>query len=237
VSSSFHLAPTTLSIVALAGLAVGVLGILVALIASARAGRARRDLAVLQGGDAHETFVAAVERQRHDIDRLRREVATALDDLALARADLGDAIRHVSMVRYDAFPDMGGRLSFSAAFLDDTADGLILTAINGRSETRCYAKGVRAGASDFALSPEEQQAIALAMRGEPSRPAGRSSRAERREASRGRGRGSRGGGSGSGGSGSGSGGGGKGVDVRGYPAPYDEADDDGGTAESVTIRR
>lgn len=221
MSSSFHLAPTTLSIVALAGLAVGVLGILVALVASARAGRARRDLAVLQGGDAHETFVAAVERQRHDIDRLRREVATALDDLAVARADLGDAIRHVSMVRYDAFPDMGGRLSFSAAFLDDTADGLILTAINGRSETRCYAKGVRAGQSDFALSPEEQQAIALAMQGEASRPAGRSSRAERREASRGRGRVSRG----------------KGVDVQGYPAPYDDADGDGGAAESVTIRR
>jgi hypothetical protein len=59
---------------------------------------------------------------------------------------------------------MGGRLSFSAALLDDAGDGLILTSINGRSETRTYAKGVKAGDSDHSLSPEEQQAIGYANR-------------------------------------------------------------------------
>ena len=63
-----------------------------------------------------------------------------------------------------AFEDMGGRLSFSAALLDDSGDGLVLTSINGRSETRTYAKGVKAGASDHSLSPEEQQAISYATR-------------------------------------------------------------------------
>jgi hypothetical protein len=61
---------------------------------------------------------------------------------------------------------MGGRMSFSAALLDDAGDGLVLTSINGRSETRTYAKGVRAGASDHTMSPEEQQAIAYATRAE-----------------------------------------------------------------------
>ncbi len=68
------------------------------------------------------------------------------------------------MVRYDAFDDMGGRLSFSAALLDDAGDGLVLTSINARSETRTYAKGVKGGASDHSLSPEEQQAITYATR-------------------------------------------------------------------------
>jgi hypothetical protein len=82
-----------------------------------------------------------------------------------ARRDLADALRHVAVVRYDAFGDMGGRLSFTVALLDDASDGLVLTAIHGRSESRTYAKGVKSGASEQALSPEEQQAIDLAMRG------------------------------------------------------------------------
>jgi len=68
-------------------------------------------------------------------------------------------------VRYDAFGDMGGRLSFSAAMLDDGGDGLVLTSIHGRSETRSYIKGVKAGQSEASLSPEELQAISFALRG------------------------------------------------------------------------
>jgi hypothetical protein len=67
------------------------------------------------------------------------------------------------VVRYDAFGDMGGRLSFTAALLDDSGDGLVITSINGRTESRAYAKGVKEGASDQSLSPEEIQAIQLAL--------------------------------------------------------------------------
>jgi hypothetical protein len=81
------------------------------------------------------------------------------------RTALSDALRHVAVVRYDAFGDMGGRLSFTAALLDDAGDGLILTAIHGRSEARTYAKGVIGGSSEQSLSPEEQQAIDAALRG------------------------------------------------------------------------
>ena len=68
-------------------------------------------------------------------------------------------------MRYDAFGDMGGRLSFSAAMLDDGGDGLVLTAIHGRSETRSYIKGVKGGSSEASLSPEELQAISYALKG------------------------------------------------------------------------
>ena len=72
-------------------------------------------------------------------------------------ADFSDFFRTI-------FGDMGGRLSFSAALLDDAGDGIVLTSINGRSETRTYAKGVKGGDSDHSLSPEEQQAISYATR-------------------------------------------------------------------------
>jgi hypothetical protein len=74
------------------------------------------------------------------------------------------ALRHVGVVRYDAFGDMGGRMSFSAALYDDNGDGVVISSINGRSETRTYAKGLSRLQSDQTLSPEEKDAIAEARR-------------------------------------------------------------------------
>ena len=86
-------------------------------------------------------------------------------DLAALRHDIGQALRHVAVVRYDAFGDMGGRLSFSAAVLDANGDGLVLTSIHGRSESRTYAKSIENGRSSIELTPEEKQAVAAARAG------------------------------------------------------------------------
>ena len=159
-----HLDSSTLDVVALsaAGAAIVALGLSLVLAFRLRALRRAHD--VLTGGDAGTTFVEAVQRQRTETQGLRSDVQHLRDDLAAARADLSDALRHVAVVRYDAFGDMGGRLSFSAALLDDAGDGLVITSINGRTETRTYAKGVKGGESDHSLSPEEQQAVGYATR-------------------------------------------------------------------------
>jgi len=127
--------------------------------------RIRRNLILLAANDDGESFVAAVGRGAEQVRGLRREVDDLAALLAQTRAELADAIRHISVVRYDAFGDMGGRLSFSAAMLDDDGDGLVLTAIHGRSETRSYMKGIKSGASDATLSPEELQAVNYALKG------------------------------------------------------------------------
>jgi hypothetical protein len=72
-------------------------------------------------------------------------------------------LTRVAVVRYDAFGDLAGALSFSAALLDDRGNGLVLSSINGRSETRTYAKGVSAGTGEAPLSPEEQEAVQRAL--------------------------------------------------------------------------
>lgn len=74
------------------------------------------------------------------------------------RAGLGTALRHVSVVRYDAFGDVSGRQSFSAAILDDSGDGLVITSLHSRTESRTLLKGITAGAGE-GLSPEEQEAV------------------------------------------------------------------------------
>ena len=162
---TLDLSPTVLAVLAITGTALGLLGTVLAAVALRRLGRLRRDLALLHADDDAESFVAAVARQVEAVDVLRSEVTGAQTDIRGLRLDVTDAIRHVAVVRYDAFGDMGGRMSFSAALVDDDGDGVVLTSINGRSETRTYAKGVQGGASELPLSPEEQQAVDYARRG------------------------------------------------------------------------
>ena len=99
-----------------------------------------------------------VEAQATAIRRLEAAVRQlALGELA------EEAVRHVAVIRFDAFEDMGGRLSFSAALLDGHGDGVVITSINGRQDTRCYAKRVLNGTSAHNLSDEERQAIQEAL--------------------------------------------------------------------------
>ena len=90
-----------------------------------------------------------------DSRALRREVAAL-------KAEQAQALRHVAVIRYDAFTDTGGQLSWSLALLDDSGSGVVMSAIQGRNESRTYAKNVTEWQSGAQLSPEEQDAIALA---------------------------------------------------------------------------
>ena len=90
-----------------------------------------------------------------DLEGLRGEVQAL-------RAEAGEALRHLAVVRYDAFGDMGGRLSWSLALLDDGGNGVVLTSIHGRSEARTYAKNIAAWSCDQAMSPEEEEAVSYA---------------------------------------------------------------------------
>jgi hypothetical protein len=96
--------------------------------------------------------LAAESRLPTDVRGLRAEVEAL-------RQENSEALRHLSVVRYDAFGDMGGHLSWSAAMLDDNGNGFVLTSIHGRSESRTYAKNVAEWSSDQTLSPEEEEAI------------------------------------------------------------------------------
>jgi hypothetical protein len=112
-----------------------------------------------------ERLEAVVEGQARSIQRLE----AAVRQLAMGERRLGEfvegAVQHIGVVRFDAFEDMGGRLSFSAALLDGHGDGVVITSINGRQDARCYAKRVENGTSIHNLSDEEEQAIREALGG------------------------------------------------------------------------
>ncbi|MHB8510725.1 MAG: DUF4446 family protein [Actinomycetota bacterium] len=146
-----------LEFIALAGVSFAGASLAVAFRANARLDKVKRTLGVLHGTDGDEPgdrdlagdIVATVQR----LDRENGELF----------AGVRRCLQNVGLVRFDAFEDMGGRLSFCAAMLDIDGNGLVITSINGRAETRMYAKPVERGVSKYHLSDEEQAAIRRAL--------------------------------------------------------------------------
>jgi hypothetical protein len=132
---SIVLCVTTIAIAAV-GVLAGIIGIMVGMAASRRAARAVRE--------CNELVQGAVGSYG------------TVDPKAL---------RDVAIVRYDALNEMSGQLSFSLALLNAVGDGVVLSSINGRAETRTYAKPVTAGRGEQELSPEEAQAVHSARAG------------------------------------------------------------------------
>ncbi len=153
----------TLALAIVAGIAF--LSFLAVLIFAFRVRRMRREYMVLRGEGGELDLLRAVGRTRKQLEVLNQRVdgiVTAQEEAAAARRF---ALQKFYMVRYDAFEDMGGRLSFSAALLDDHGDGFVLTSINGRTETRTYAKAITGLSSEHNLSDEERAAIDGAVAG------------------------------------------------------------------------
>lgn len=149
-------------VAALAGLAF-----LLALLAHVRLRRLRRAYSVLQGDAEHSSFIVAVARQTAEMERLRKEVGQLRAELAELRAAVDESLRRVAVLRYDAFGDMGGMLSWSLALLDEQGDGVVLTSIAGRTEARTYAKSLTGGRAEHGMSPEEERVVQAAMRAAP----------------------------------------------------------------------
>jgi hypothetical protein len=112
-----------------------------------------------------EALRGVLEGQARHIQRLEQAVRTLHTTDQRQQTELQGAVRHVGLVRYDAFEDVGGRLSFSCAMLDDHSNGVVVTSINGRQDTRVYAKPVQDGKSPYNLSVEEEEAIKQALAG------------------------------------------------------------------------
>ena len=100
------------------------------------------------------------------IDEVQRvkEQNTALEVENKKISDLlQQALTRVGMVRYRAFEDMGGDLSYAVAMLDSHNNGVILSSVFGREGSQAYAKPIENGSSTYKLTEEEQQALREAM--------------------------------------------------------------------------
>jgi len=147
------LSDRTLTLIAIIAIGLSLLAILFVILGGAKGGDGA---ASLTGDDAVGALLGK-------IDRLEQAVRALNATDKRQQVQIEGSVRRVGVLRYDAFEDVGGRLSFSCALLDDHGTGVVLTSINGRQETRVYAKPVTTGQSSYNLSQEEAEAIRQAM--------------------------------------------------------------------------
>jgi len=163
------LSDSTLTLVALVAIGLSVLAIAFSIVGSGSR-RAKEPAGPIQMSEALRGVLSG---QAQRVERLEQAVR-ALNATDRRQQSLIDGtVRHVALLRFDAFEDVGGRLSFSCAMLDAHGTGVVITSINGRQETRVYAKPVTEGASSYNLSTEEAEAIRQAMAVEPEPAAAR----------------------------------------------------------------
>jgi Protein of unknown function (DUF4446) len=161
---------STVGIVALAAAAVALLACVgyVAMAVSLR--RMRADQRAVLGASGEEDLIAHAAALDTAFVAMRdyvEDVATRLDArLGAAEAGLYHAITHRGLVRFDAYNEMSGRQSVSLVLLDSSRSGIVLTSIHHRDQARLYVKQVLEGRGELELSPEEQEAVRLALAGE-----------------------------------------------------------------------
>ena len=98
----------------------------------------------------------AVEKNKIDIKKLYQMV----DDLGKLNAM---SITRVGLVRFNPFGDTGGDQSFSIALINAQNNGIVISSLHGRQETRVYSKPILSGESEYSLTKEEKEAISRAQ--------------------------------------------------------------------------
>lgn len=92
---------------------------------------------------------ASVEKNKKDIQMLYHKVE--------------GTFQKVGIVKYDAFNQMGGQLSFSLALLDENDNGFILNSVHSTDGCYSYTKEIKKGLCDISLGDEEKKALDMAM--------------------------------------------------------------------------
>ncbi len=116
-----------------------------------------------QDGKSLEESMQAKFSQLDAIDALSRDNKRRIAQIT---NNLQIAIQKYGMIKYDAFDELGGKLSFSLALLDKKDDGIVLNAVHTRDGCYTYIKEIIRGESVLLLTPEEQKAIDIAIHGD-----------------------------------------------------------------------
>lgn len=154
-------------IVALTAAGLALIALIALTVLSVRVRRLRAAQTVVLGPAGRDDLVAHATGLHQAFDALHErveEVAANLEDrMSGAEARLDGAIAYRALIRYDAYGELSGRQSSSLALLDAHGDGVVLSCITHRDTARLYCKHVIGGRGEHELSPEEDQAIALAL--------------------------------------------------------------------------
>ncbi len=159
----------TQGIVALAAAAAALAALIACGLLAIRLRTLRRAQRMLIGATGEEDVIAHAATMQEAFESLRdyvEQTALRLDGrLTSAEGELRGTISHRALVRYDAYNELSGQQSMSIALLDDERSGIVLSCIHHRDQARVYGKRVLEGRGELELSPEEAEAVRVALTG------------------------------------------------------------------------
>ncbi|HEX2070832.1 MAG TPA: DUF4446 family protein [Thermoleophilaceae bacterium] len=160
---------STEGVVALAGAGVGLIALLLATVLALRLRRLRADQRAVLGAAGARDLVEHAARLERGFVELRdwvEDTAAGIETrMGAAEARIDGCVTHRALVRYDAYGEMSGQQSSSLALLDAHRSGVVVSSIHHRDSARVYFKQIVAGESELELSPEELEAVELALAG------------------------------------------------------------------------
>ena len=116
----------------------------------------------MKGRDAASLEKACAQKFL-EVDKLTEMASVQANEIRRMKEIQSRTANKIGIVKYDAFPDVGGRLSFALAMLDESDSGFVLNAIHGREGCYTYVKEIVKGESYVVLGQEEKEALRQAV--------------------------------------------------------------------------
>jgi Protein of unknown function (DUF4446) len=163
---------STEGVVALAAGGLAFVALVLSAVLALRVRRLRTDQRAVLGDAGERDLVGHAARLERGFVELRdwvEETAAGIERrMAATEGRIDGCVAHRALVRYDAYGEMSGQQSSSLALLDAHRSGVVLSSILHRDSARVYVKQVVEGEPQLELSPEEQEAVDTALRGDPA---------------------------------------------------------------------
>ncbi|MDP2676287.1 MAG: DUF4446 family protein [bacterium] len=98
-----------------------------------------------------------------DVAEIQKQLQKDRREIKVIEQEIGRSMRHVGIVRFNAFHEAGGDQSFAVTLLNDKKDGVVISSLHNRETNRVYAKPIKEASSLHHLSEEEKEAIRRAL--------------------------------------------------------------------------
>ncbi len=126
-------------------------------------GRIRASYEIFMQGKKGKNLEEQIAGVFEDIEMLKSTSEKSRKDIKRILINLKETYQRVGIVKYDAFKEMGGKLSFSIALLNDNSTGFILNSVHSSDGCYVYTKEIINGECAISLGDEEKKALTLAL--------------------------------------------------------------------------
>lgn len=151
-------------IIGLAGLVL--LLIILMIVNIVQMSKLKKKYKFFMSGNNAKTLEDTLIYRLEQVDELIEANASNERNIDLIFKNMKDCFKKFGLVKYDAFNEMGGKLSFSICMLNEKNNGFIMNAMHSREGCYTYVKEVIDGNAIIQLSEEEVQALQMALDGE-----------------------------------------------------------------------